>query len=124
MRRLYIHELADWPNLRWDNHALAMTLADVRHHQGLLIGHMGAIGFNLQQEAVLQTLTADVLKTSEIEGERFDAEQVRSSIAQRLGIEIGALTPADRKVEGVVEMMLDATRHYGEPLTADRLFRS
>lgn len=99
-----------------------MTLADVRHHQGLLIGHMGAIGFNLQQEAVLQTLTADVLKTSEIEGERFDAEQVRSSIAQRLGIEIGALTPADRKVEGVVEMMLDATRHYGEPLTADRLF--
>jgi Fic family protein len=119
---MYIHELADWPRFRWNNQALAKLLADVRHRQGLLIGHMGALGFNLRQEAVLQTLTADVLKSSEIEGEKLDPEQVRSSIARRLGIDIGALRPADRNVEGVVEMMLDATRHYTQPLTADRLF--
>jgi Fic family protein len=118
---MYIHEQADWPHFRWNNEALAKPLADVRHRQGLLIGHMGALGFDLRQEAVLQTLTADVLKSSEIEGEKLDAEQVRSSIARRLGIDIGALKPADCNVEGVVEMMLDATRHYDQPLTADRL---
>jgi len=83
---------------------------------------MEALGFQLQQEAVLQTLTADVLKSSEIEGERLDAEQVRSSIARRLGLDVGGLKPADRKVEGVVEMMLDATRHFDLPLTTERLF--
>jgi Fic family protein len=83
---------------------------------------MGALGFDLRQEAVLQTLTADVLKSSEIEGEKLDAEQVRSSIARRLGMDIGGLNSADRNVEGVVEMMLDATRHYDQLLTADRLF--
>lgn len=119
---MYIHELADWPHFRWKNEVLAKPLVEVRHRQGLLIGHMGALGFNLRQEAVLQTLTADVLKSSEIEGERLDAEQVRSSIARRLGIDIGALKPADRNVEGVVEMMLDATRRYDRPLTTDRLF--
>ncbi len=122
MRRLYIHELQDWPQFRWDTEELAESLASVRHRQGRLIGHMEALGFNLQQEAVLQTLTADVLKSSEIEGERLDAEQVRSSIARRLGIDAGALKPADRNVEGIVEMMLDATRHYKQPLTPERLF--
>ena len=101
---------------------LAEPLASVRHRQGHLIGHMEALGFNLQQEAVLQTLTADVLKSSEIEGEKLDAEQVRSSIARRLGMDIGGLKPADRNVEGVVEMMLDATRRYDQPLTDERLF--
>jgi Fic family protein len=118
---MYIHELADWPDFRWKNEALAKTLAEVRHRQGLLIGHMGALGFDLRQEAVLQTLTADVLKSSEIEGEKLDAEQVRSSIARRLGMDIGGLKSADRNVEGVIEMMLDATRHYDQLLTADRL---
>src|SRR5215471_7557835 len=122
MRRMYIHELAEWPHFRWNNEALAKPLADVRHRQGLLIGHMGALGFNLRQEAVLQTLTADVLKSSEIEGEKLDFAQVRSSIARRLGIDIGGLTPADRHVEGIVEMMLDATQKYQEPLTTERLF--
>lgn len=122
MRRLYIHELAKWPHFHWDNEALAKSLAEVRHRQGLLIGHMRALGFNLRQEAVLQTLTADVLKSSEIEGEKLDAEQVRSSIARRLGLDIGALKPADRDVEGVVEMVLDATGHYDERLTVERLF--
>lgn len=119
---MYIHELGDWPHFRWNNEGLAGLLAGVRHRQGLLIGHMGALGFDLRQEAVLRTLTADVLKSSEIEGEKLDAEQVRSSIARRLGMDIGGLKAADRNVEGVVEMMLDATRHYDQPLTADRLF--
>jgi Fic family protein len=119
---MYIHELKDWPRFHWNAEQLAESLASVRHRQGRLTGHMEALGFNLQQEAVLQTLTADVLKSSEIEGEKLDAEQVRSSIARRLGMDIGALKPADRHVEGVVEMMLDATRHYDRLLTAERLF--
>src|SRR6266542_1879674 len=119
---MYVYELQEWPALHWDLERLAERLTAVRHRQGKLIGHMEALGFNLQQEAVLQTLTTDVLKSSEIEGEKLDAEQVRSSIARRLGIDIGALKPADRVVEGVVEMMLDATRKYREPLTAEGLF--
>src|SRR5574337_767039 len=122
MRRMYIHELKDWPKFHWNREQLVEPLADVRHRQGLLTGRMQALGFNLRQEAVLQTLTADVIKSSEIEGEKLNAEQVRSSIARRLGIDIGALKPADRDVEGVVEMTLDATRHYDQPLTEDRLF--
>ena len=119
---MYIHELKDWPRFHWSAKRIALPLASVRHRQGRLIGRMEGLGFNLQQEAVLETLTADVLKSSEIEGEKLDAAQVRSSIARRLGIDIGALAPADRNVEGVVEMMLDATRHYDQPLTAERLF--
>ena len=97
-------------------------LAPVRHRQGRLIGRMEALGFDLRAEAFLQTLTEDVLKSSEIEGEVLDKDQVRSSIARRLGMDIGALAPADRHVEGVVEMMLDATQKYAEPLTDERLF--
>jgi Fic family protein len=119
---MYIHELQDWPRFRWDTDRLAEPLASVRHRQGWLIGRMESLGFNLQQEAVLRTLTTDVLKSSEIEGEKLEAEQVRSSIARRLGMDVGALKPADRHVEGVVEMMLDATRHYDQQLTAERLF--
>jgi Fic family protein len=119
---MYIHLLKDWPRFHWSAERIAEPLASARHRQGRLIGRMEGLGFNLQQEAVLQTLTADVLKSSEIEGEKLDGQQVRSSIARRLGIDIGALTPADRNVEGVVEMMLDATRHFSQPLTADRLF--
>ncbi len=122
MRRIYSHDLPDWPQFQWDRERLAEPLAAVRLRQGRLIGHMEALGFPLRTEAVLQTLTSDVLKSSEIEGERLDAEQVRSSIARKIGVDIGALKPADRNVEGVVEMMLDATRQYAEPLTATRLF--
>src|SRR5947209_908851 len=122
MRRLYVHELKGWPRFTWNREQLAEPLAAVRHRQGRLIGHMEALGFNLRQEAILQTLTADVLKSSEIEGEKLDAEQVRSSIARRLGMDIAGLKPADRNVEGIVEMMLDATRNYQQPLDAERLF--
>lgn len=119
---MYNHELDDWPRFHWSAERIAEPLASVRHRQGRLIGHMEALGFHLQQEAELETLTTDVLKSSEIEGERLDAEQVRSSIARRLGIDVGALKPADRNVEGVVEMMVDATSHYDRPLTDERLF--
>ncbi len=118
----YIHELADWPQFRWDAKALADTLAAVRHRQGRLIGRMEGLGFSLRNEAMLQTMTQEVVKSSEIEGEILDSDQVRSSIARRLGIDIGALTPADRHVEGVVEMMLDATGNFDQALTEDRLF--
>jgi Fic family protein len=118
----YIHELPNWPKFQWAQEALAKQLAAVRHRQGRLIGRMQGLGFSLREEAVLKTLTEDVLKTSEIEGEILNRDQVRSSIARRLGMETGALPPADRNVEGIVEMMLDATQKYKEPLTVERLF--
>ena len=118
----YIHERPDWPKFRWDRGELANQLSAVRHRQGRLIGRMQAVGFPLREEAVLKTLTEDVLKSSEIEGEILDRDRVRSSIARRLGIDAGALPPADRNVEGVVEMMLDATQRFDQPLSAARLF--
>ena len=117
----YIHERGDWPTFRWDESVLAAKLAAVRHRQGRLLGRMEGLGFDLRNEAMLRTLTQDVVKSSEIEGEILDTDQVRSSIARRLGINIGALTPADRDVEGVVEMMLDATGGYNKSLTVGRL---
>jgi len=123
MRRksFYIHERPDWPKFRWDSVQLTPALSACRHQQGRLLGQMEALGFQLQQEAVLQTLTDDVVKSSEIEGETLDVQQVRSSVARRLGLNAGGVVAADRHVEGVVEMMLDATRHYDQALTADRL---
>jgi Fic family protein len=119
---MYIHERKDWPDFHWNIEKLAEPLASVRYRQGGLIGQMKGLGFRLQQEAVLETLTKDVLKTSEIEGEKLDADQVRSSVARRMGLDIGGLKRADRNVEGVVEMMLDATGHYDRPLRDERLF--
>jgi Fic family protein len=118
----YIHERADWPHFRWSDDKIAPQLVRVRHQQGRLIGRMEGLGFQFKAEAVLQTLTEDVIKSSEIEGEVLDRAQVRSSIARRLGMDIGALLPADRNVEGIVEMMLDATQKYAAPLTTERLF--
>ena len=111
----YIHQRDTWPVFRWQEAALIRQLADVRHRQGRLIGRMEALGFNLRAEAVLATLTEDVVKSSEIEGEALDREQVRSSIARRLGMDVGGLIAADRHVEGVVEMMLDATQNFRAP---------
>ena len=119
---VYIHERPDWPEFRWNSEKLAERLAQVRHKQGRLLGRMESLGFNLKAEASLQTLTEEVVKSSEIEGEILDRDQVRSSIARRLGINIGALTGADRNVEGVVEMMLDAIQKYDQPASAERLF--
>jgi Fic family protein len=119
---MYLSEKPDWPAFTWDEKALSKPLAQVSHEQGRLLGKMEALGFDLRNEAHLRTLTEDVLKSSEIEGEKLERDQVRSSIARRLGMDVGGLIPADRDVEGVVEMMLDATGNYDQPLTEERLF--
>jgi Fic family protein len=118
----YIHQLENWPKFDWDREALLDLLGNVKGVQGKLVGKMEALGFELRREANLETLTMDVLKSSEIEGELLSPEQVRSSIARRLGMEISGLVPSDRNVDGVVEMMLDATQHFDQPVTAERLF--
>ena len=121
--RKYIHERDDWPEFRWDIQALSEMLAGTSHRQGLLIGSMKALGFQASRDVVVEALTDEVQKSSEIEGERLDREQVRSSLARHLGMDAGALPPVDRYVEGVVEVMLDATQLYDSPITFERLFR-
>lgn len=118
---VYIHEWKDWPDFILDHEKLMPLLGKVRNKQGALLGKMKSIGFDLQQQASLQNLTLDVLKSSEIEGELLNAEQVRSSIASKLGLHLPGLKKADRYTEGVVEMMLDATQNYNKPLTKERL---
>ena len=118
----YIHSLKDWPTFNWEDDRVLLPLSTVRHKQGRLLGKLEGLGFRLREEATLETLTQDVIKSSEIEGEKLPADQVRSSIARRLGIEIAGEVTANRNVEGVVEMMLDATQHYDLPLTRERLF--
>ena len=119
---MYIHQRKDWPKFTWDAEVITPLLGEVRHKQGKILGVMQGLGFRLQEETVLKTLTLDVVKSSEIEGEQLNPEQVRSSIARRLGIEIAGAVPAERHVEGVVEMLLDATQRYDKPLNDDRLF--
>lgn len=118
----YIWQGGDWPEWRYDLAALAEPLADVSRAQGLLLGRLADVGMALRNQASLAALTEDVIRTSEIEGERLDAESVRSSIARRLGVDIGALAPMDRHVEGVVELVVDATARCEAELTIDRLF--
>jgi Fic family protein len=124
MRRIftYLHQQKDWPKFTWSNEQLLPTLGSVRLMQGKLIGKMEGLGFSLREEATLETLTLDVLKTSEIEGEVLDMKQVRSSIARHLGMDISGLIKSDRHVDGIVQMMLDATQQNKKPLTAQRLF--
>jgi Fic family protein len=119
---IYIWQASDWPSWRYDLAALAQSLADVSRAQGLLTGRLADVGMALRDQASLSALTEDVIKTSEIEGEQLNVESVRSSIARRLGVDIGALAPVDRHVEGVVEMVLDATANCNAPVTRDRLF--
>lgn len=119
---MYIWGQENWPDLTWDSGRLAALLGQVSREQGRLLGRMQHLGFDLRREAQLSTLTEDVVRSSEIEGEKLDSAQVRSSIARRLGMAVGGQVPADRDVEGVVEMMLDATTNYAQRLTADRLF--
>lgn len=118
----YIHELKEWPNFEWEQKILTARLAAVRHAQGRLIGRMEGFGFVLQKEAVLDALTEEVVKSSEIEGENLNRQQVRSSIAKRLGIEVGGMVTIPRHVDGVVELMVDATLKFKQPLTKERLF--
>lgn len=118
----YIWQASDWPNWRFDLAALAGPMAEVSRAQGLLLGRLSDVGMTLRDQASLVVLTEDVIKTSEIEGEQLSLESVRSSIARRLGVDIGALAPVDRHVEGVVEMVLDATVNSNAPVSRERLF--
>ena len=118
----YIHEQPNWPDFTWQIDKLAGLLAEIRHQQGLLLGRMSALGRPMRAEAGLETLTRELVKSSAIEGETIDEAEVRSSLARRLGLELGGLKPVGRAVEGLVEMMLDATKRYAEPLTQERLF--
>ncbi len=118
----YIHQRPGWPSFTWDAAVVAGALARVRHQQGLLVGRMGALGFDLQAEAGLSVLTREVVKSSAIEGETLNPDEVRSSIARRLGMDVAGLPEAGRTVEGIVELMLDATRNCAAPLTEERLF--
>lgn len=118
----YIYQKENWTDFTWDNKKVMIKLGEARNKQGRLLGKMESLGFDLQNEAVLNTLTLDVIKSSEIEGEFLEIEQVRSSIARRLGIDIAGAVESERQVDGIVEMMLDATQRYVAPLTKDRLF--
>jgi len=119
---VFIHERPKWPELTWDSEALTGVLAAVRHKQGKHLGKMEALGFDLRAEASLTVLTDEVVKSSAIEGEHLSPEEVRSSIARRLGLDVTGLPNPSREVEGVVEMMLDATRDFDAPLTEERMF--
>ena len=124
LRRMsfYIHQKYNWPNFTWKNEDFMNLLCEARNLQGRLMGKMESLGFELKDEALLNTLTLDVLKSAEIEGELLNPEQVRSSIAQRLGMEFAGIAPSDRNVDGMVDMLIDATRNCFEPLTKERLF--
>lgn len=122
MRHPYAHLSEEWPRFRWDHTAFDAMLAAVHLRRGALVTAMATLGFEVRQETVLQMLVQDVTKSSEIEGELLDALQVRSSIARKLGMEYGGLPVPTRAVDGVVEMMLDATQHYDRTLDAERIF--
>lgn len=122
VNKAFIHEHPGWTEFLWDGAVLAGRLAEVRHRQGLLLGRMATLGFDLRAEASLTVLTSDVVNSSAIEGEMLDPGEVRSSIARWLGLDVAGVPKGGRNVEGVVEMMLDATQRFEEPLTRDRLF--
>ena len=119
---MYIHEQKDWPNFSWDEAGLSALLAEARHEQGLLLGQMTSLGFPLKEEACLLVLTQDAVNTAEIEGEILNPRSVRSSIARKLGLDDALPTPSDRDVDGLVEVLIDATRNYSQPLSEERLF--
>ena len=118
----FIHEIPDWPEFTWDTNALTRGLSAVSHKQGKHLGKMEALGFELRTEASITTLTDEIVKSSAIEGETLDSDEVRSSIARRLGLDVAGLPEPGRDVEGIVEMMLDATQAFEQPLTTERLY--
>ena len=122
IRKIYIHEKDNWTSFKWNEKLVSKKLAETRNLQGRLLGKMESLGFDLQDEAVLNTLTLEIVKSSEIEGEILDLEQVRSSVARKLGIELAGAIESERHIDGIVEMMLDATQRYDSPITKDRLF--
>lgn len=122
-RKIFIYQQNNWPKFYWDESTVLKSLSEVRHLQGLITGKMTTLGLVLGDNAALQTMTVDVLKTSEIEGDLLLPEEVRSSVARRLGMDIAGLIPSDRHVDGVVDMLIDATQNNHKPLTTKRIFR-
>jgi Fic family protein len=120
---VYIHERNEWPEFTWERETVLLWVSPLRLKQGRLLGKMAALGFPMKQEAILETLTSDVIKSSEIEGDVLHPAVVRSSVARRLGLDMKNLVKPDKRTDGVVEMMLDATQHFEKPLTKDRLFK-
>lgn len=118
---MYIYQRSNWPNFTWDDSQLIQALAQVKYEQGQLLGKMNNLGFDIKEQATLQTLTADIVKSSEIEGETLNQEEVRSSVARHLGMDVAGLLPSDRHIDGFVEVLLDATQHYQKPLTEKRI---
>src|SRR5271155_5066827 len=119
---VYLYQNKDWPHFRWEAELLASHLSSARYKQGLLLGRMKGLGYQLKNEATLAALTEETVKSSAIEGEELNPESVRSSLARHMGLKAAGTRPADRNVEGVVAMMLDATQKYASPLTQDRIF--
>ena len=119
---MFIYQHKNWPRFSWDNELLVSSLSQVRQLQGKIIGKMESLGFDLRKEAVLETMTLDIIKSTEIEGEILNPDQVRSSVAKRLGMDIGGLIASDRHVDGMVDLMMDATQHCMQELTQQRLF--
>jgi Fic family protein len=118
----YVYQTKDWPEFLWDNDLLLNLLGEVRNLQGKLVGKMEALGFDFREKALLKTLTLDVLKSSEIEGEIYKVEEVRSSLAKKLGMDLPDLVPYDRNIDGVADVLVDATRNNRDLLTEERLF--
>ncbi len=114
---VYIYYHHDWPHFTWNNEQILLLLGEVRNRQGNILGRMESLGFGLKKEAEFETLTLDVLESTEIEGEPLNSEQVRSSLARRLGIQIAGLVASERNVDGMVDMMIDATRNFEKPMT-------
>lgn len=119
----YVHQLKKWPELLWDHEILVLKLSEVRNKQGRLLGKMESLGFDLQNEALLKTLSADVLNSSQIEGEHYNSDEVRSSVARKLGMNVAGLVASNRFVDGVAEVTVDATKNASMPLTQKRLFQ-
>jgi len=120
--KTYIYQQENWPDFTWQPDEILELLADVRNKQGRLLGKMSVLGFDLQNEAFLETFTSDIVHTNEIEGIVLSREDVRSSVAKKLGLDAGGLPPVNRYVEGIVDMMFDAVNHFDKPLTKERLF--
>jgi Fic family protein len=118
----YIYQHEEWTDFTWNERQISVLLAQVRHLQGRLMGKMTSLGFGYQEEATLENITLDILKSSEIEGEKLNRAQIRSSVARRLGLNVAGLVNSARNIDGIVEMMLDATQRHELPLTEERMF--
>jgi Fic family protein len=118
----YIYQYPSWPAMTWNDASFRLVLGEIRHLQGKLLGRMESLGFVVQKETLLKMITRDVVTTAEIEGEKLNEALVRSSVAKQLGLPFAGVKNKNRAIEGIVQMMLNATQHYQKPMTKKRLF--